>query len=165
MVIFACPFGRLPLLYSQYLWFRWSWFQTFVSGVGMWLRPVQQETWIWFSDEHVSCISQDLGKRWNSQIGLPTFPEVWAGYRKTVRDSAIPEVTYSGSLVPPRGCRGKIEELLLRVKEGKMCGKSWGRTCDYWPRDIANPCTPLQRDLGKMTILTSFVSPIPTHTI
>lgn len=40
------------------------------------------------------------------------------------RDSAIPEVTYSGSLVPPRGCRGKIEELLLRVKEGKMCGKS-----------------------------------------
>ena len=58
----------------------------------------------------------------NWVINLPT--EAWTEYEKTIRDSAVSEVTYSGSLVQPRCCRGKIEELLLGLKEQKMCGKS-----------------------------------------
>lgn len=83
---------------------------------------------------------------------------MWAEYKKTQSESTVPWVTHSRVLVPHIGCTDMIEEPLLEVKERRMSRESWGRNCDYWPWDTANPCRLLLRELEGMKILISFFS-------
>lgn len=116
--------------------------------------------WIWRRHGHVSCVSQDPTNIWNSQTGLSNnlSTEVWAKYKKTLRESTVPGLNQSRVLVQHIGCRDMIEEPLLELKGRRVSRESWGRTCDYWPWDIANPRRLLLRELEGMNALISFFS-------